>query len=77
MVKIIPYEKYAGMYQLQWENGDVSVSHNAEREEGVFGFYSWTRANEIGKREGIDDYKGRITYGHPLGRAEKPAGEFK
>ena len=34
-MKIIPYEKYPGMYQLQWEDGTLSAD-----------FYNKTRAIE-------------------------------
>lgn len=49
-VRIIPHEKYLGMYRLQWENGDVSAGTTNPKPwmpGGHYGFYSKTWATHI------------------------------
>lgn len=68
-VKIVNDKVHKDMYRLEWPNKDVSVaSENPEYKEGHFGFYNKTRAKELIRREGIENYDRGITYNHPLGR---------
>jgi len=72
-MKIIPHEKYKDMYRLQWPDGFVSTnSVNPKPWEpgGHYGFYNKTRALELCKRQGIEDYAPGVTYADPSSRID-------
>lgn len=57
------------MYRLQWPNGDISVNTPHPGHAGShYGFYNRTRALELSKRIGIENYTPGITYNSPLAR---------
>lgn len=69
-VKIIPHERYPDMYRLQWDNGDVSTRSEClppTWEPDTYGFYNKTRATELSKKPGIENYKFHKVYKHSKG----------
>lgn len=78
-MKIVKDKKYPDMYRVKWKNGDISVGTDDPKPwevDGHYGFYNKARAKEIISREGVEQYERGPTFRSPLGRPEKPAGEF-
>lgn len=72
-MRIVEDKKYKNMYRLDWEDGTRSVSSQDPKpwaKGGHYGIYNKTRAKDLMKREGIENYTLGVTYDAPMARLE-------